>query len=87
MRAVCCVALAIALLGAAAPTARAQTPPTTPPANKPAQPPTTQPAQPPQPAQPEQKPDEPQKYEETVVVSASRTEEKLINAPATMTDF
>ncbi len=34
---------------------------------------------------PEQKPDEPQKYEETVVVSASKTEEKLINAPATMT--
>jgi iron complex outermembrane receptor protein len=34
---------------------------------------------------PEQKPDEPQKYEETVVVSASRTEEKLVNAPATMT--
>jgi iron complex outermembrane receptor protein len=34
---------------------------------------------------PEQKPDETQKYEETVVVSASRTEEKLINAPATMT--
>ena len=34
---------------------------------------------------PEPKPDEPQKYEETVVVSASRTEEKLINAPATMT--
>src|SRR5437764_697281 len=33
---------------------------------------------------PEQKPDEPQKYEETVVVSASKTEEKLINAPATM---
>jgi iron complex outermembrane receptor protein len=30
-------------------------------------------------------PDQPQKYEETVVVSASRTEEKLINAPATMT--
>ena len=25
------------------------------------------------------------KYEETVVVSASRTEEKLVNAPATMT--
>jgi iron complex outermembrane receptor protein len=45
---------------------------------------------PPQPAtqkpdpKPEQKPDEPQKYEETVVVSASRTEEKLINAPATV---
>jgi outer membrane receptor protein involved in Fe transport len=33
---------------------------------------------------PEQKPDDPPKYEETVVVSASRTEEKLINAPATM---
>ena len=34
-----------------------------------------------------QKPDEqkPQTYEETVVVSASKTEEKLINAPATMT--
>ena len=31
---------------------------------------------------PEQKPDEPPKYEETVVVSASRTEEKLVNAPA-----
>ena len=35
---------------------------------------------------PEEKPaDQPQKYEETVVVSASKTEEKLINAPATMT--
>lgn len=33
---------------------------------------------------PDAKPDEP-KYQETVVVSASRTEEKLINAPATMT--
>ena len=33
---------------------------------------------------PDQPPDQP-KYEETVVVSASRTEEKLINAPATMT--
>jgi iron complex outermembrane receptor protein len=33
----------------------------------------------------EQKPDEPQKYEETVVVSASKAEEKLVNAPATMT--
>ena len=31
-----------------------------------------------------QKPDEPQKYEETVVVSASRAEEKLVNAPSTM---
>jgi outer membrane receptor protein involved in Fe transport len=34
---------------------------------------------------PQQNPDEPQKYEETVVVSASKTEEKLVNAPATMT--
>lgn len=34
----------------------------------------------------EQKPAEkPPKYEETVVVSASKTEEKLVNAPATMT--
>src|SRR4051812_2366496 len=34
---------------------------------------------------PQQNPDDPQKYEETVVVSASKTEEKLVNAPATMT--
>jgi iron complex outermembrane receptor protein len=43
---------------------------------------------PPQPAPQtpeEQKPDAPPTYEETVVVSASRTEERLINAPATMT--
>ena len=33
----------------------------------------------------EQKPVEPQRYEETVVVSASKTEEKLVNAPATLT--
>jgi len=32
----------------------------------------------------EQKPEEQPRYEETVVVSASRTEEKLINAPATI---
>jgi outer membrane receptor protein involved in Fe transport len=31
-----------------------------------------------------QKPEEPAKYEETLVVSASRNEEKLVNAPATM---
>lgn len=31
-----------------------------------------------------QKPEDPQKYEETVVVSASRASEKLVNAPATM---
>ena len=77
MRAVCCVALAVTLSAAAAPVVRAQQPPPTAP--------TPQPAQPAQPAQPQEpKPDQP-KYEETVVVSASRTEEKLINAPVTMT--
>jgi outer membrane receptor protein involved in Fe transport len=35
--------------------------------------------------QKQQKPEEAPKYEETVVVSGSRTEEKLINAPVTMT--
>ena len=46
------------------------------------QPPQTKPSQ-----QETQKPEEqePQKYEETVVVSGSKTEEKLINAPVTMT--
>src|SRR5688500_16919524 len=32
----------------------------------------------------DQKPQEPPKYEETVVVSASRASEKLVNAPSTM---
>jgi iron complex outermembrane receptor protein len=75
MRAVCrwtCAAV-LALNGATV--LHAQQPP----AGQPPNPPTAAP----KPA--EQKPDEPQKYEETVVVSASRTEEKLINAPATMT--
>src|SRR5689334_19753024 len=40
--------------------------------------------QPPATTQPPTPPDEEQKYEETVVVSASRTEEKITNAPATM---
>ena len=62
--------LAAALAVSAPPVLLAQTPP------KPAE-------QKPDP-KPEQKPDEPQKYEETIVVSASRTEEKLINAPATV---
>ena len=44
--------------------------------------PASQPA--PTPQQPTNPPEEEQKYEETVVVSASRTEEKLTNAPATM---
>jgi iron complex outermembrane receptor protein len=48
--------------------------------------PPAQPAQPkPDPQKPDpQKPDEPQKYEETVVVSASRAEQRLVNAPSTM---
>ena len=44
-------------------------------------PPTTKPPQPPPPPPP--KPDDPT-YKETVVVSASRTEQQLVNAPATM---
>ena len=44
-------------------------------------------AAPSSPAQPPAQPQEPQepKYEETVVVSASKTEQKLVDAPATMT--
>lgn len=34
---------------------------------------------------PEQQPEQPPTYEQTVVVSASKTDEKLVNAPATMT--
>jgi len=51
-------------------------------------PPTTQPptAQKPDPNAPKPEPGTPdQRYEETVVVSASRVEQKLANAPATMT--
>jgi len=58
---------------AAGPSATAQQPPA-------AQQPAGQPAT----SQPKPEEQEP-KYEETVVVSASRTEEKLVNAPATMT--
>src|SRR5829696_1757730 len=60
MKAVCCVALAAALSGIAAPVLAAQQP-STPPQ-------TPQPAPPPE-QKPEPKPEEPQKYEETVVVS------------------
>src|SRR5260221_13073479 len=84
MKAVCRFALAAVLTVAAAPALRAQQ--AAAPAKDPqaAKPPEGKPAQKPA-EKPEQKPDEPQKYEETVVVSASRTEEKLVNAPATMT--
>jgi iron complex outermembrane receptor protein len=43
-----------------------------------------QPAQQPEKKPEQEKPEEPQKYEETVVVSGSRTEQQLINAPVTM---
>jgi iron complex outermembrane receptor protein len=76
MKSVCRGALVVLLTAAAAVPGRAQ-----PPAAPAQAPPAPKPAD----QKPEQKPDEPQKYEETVVVSASRTEEKLINAPATMT--
>src|SRR5450759_1567422 len=80
MNAVCRFALAAVLCWLPAPAVGAQQP--APPAKDPqaAEKPEQKPA-----PKPEQKPDEPQKYEETVVVSASRTEEKLINAPATVT--
>ena len=54
-------------------------------AQQPPQPAPPNAQQPPAEQAPEQNPDEPQKYEEVVVVTASKTEEKLINAPATMT--
>jgi len=88
MNAVCRFALAAALC-VAAPVFAAQPPSTAArdqqqaAGQKPDPQPPQPPAQQPQP-KPEPKPDEPQKYEETVVVSASRAEEKLINAPATM---
>jgi outer membrane receptor protein involved in Fe transport len=54
-------------------------PQTPPPAQQPPPPP------PPPPSTPVTKPD--QKYEETVVVSASKTEQKIVDAPATMSVF
>src|SRR5579872_1240447 len=60
-----------------------QTPQAKPDPQKPAE---QKPEQKPAEQKPEEKPaDQPQKYEETVVVSASKTEEKLLDAPATMT--
>ena len=49
--------------------------------------PSTPPQQPTPPSQqqPQNPPEQEPRYEETVVVSASKTEEKLVNAPATMT--
>jgi len=80
MKGVCRGALAALLIGATVPAyaqqpAQQQTPAQTKPdPQKPAE------------QKPEEKPaEQPQKFEETVVVSASKTEEKLVNAPATMT--
>jgi outer membrane receptor protein involved in Fe transport len=83
----CHVLLSTAVFVGAAGMPAGQQPPA--PQNPPAQQvPTQQPSAQPQEKKPdqkpEQKPEEPQKYEETVVVSASKAEEKLINAPATM---
>jgi iron complex outermembrane receptor protein len=72
------IALALAVPAVAAQTP-AQTPAQPPAEQKPEQKPAPKPEQ-----KPEEKPQEPPKYEETVVVSASKTEERLINAPATM---
>src|SRR5689334_10152783 len=77
MNAVCRFALAVVLCCGTASVLAAQ------PAPAPKDPQAAKPEQ-----KPEPKPDQPAeqpKYEETVVVSASRNEEKLINAPATMT--
>src|SRR5689334_18847699 len=87
MKRACCVALAAVLSGTAMPVF-AQSAPQPADQQKPAEkkPSAQKPAeQKPAEQKPEEKPaDQPQKYEETVVVSASKTEEKLVNAPATM---
>lgn len=79
MTCVCRIALAaiVATVMTGQPAAAQQPPAQQPPAQQPAA----------QAATPQQKPEpeQPPKYEETVVVSASKTEEKLVNAPATMT--
>jgi len=74
MNLVCRVALAAAMLAAAAPAVAA-----------PRQQPAGQQTQTTPDQQPTQKPEQPPTYEETVVVSGSRAEEKLINTPVTMT--
>jgi iron complex outermembrane receptor protein len=76
MKVVCHFAFAAVLLTGVAIPAAAQ-------GQQPAAAGSAQDQKPEQPA--EQKPDEQPRYEETVVVSASKTEERLINAPATMT--
>jgi outer membrane receptor protein involved in Fe transport len=74
------IVLSMAIAAVAGSSAQAQQPPPTtpPPATQGQQPPAKPPAQPP--AKPEEV-----VYKETVVVSASKTEQQLVNAPATMT--
>jgi iron complex outermembrane receptor protein len=96
MNSVCRIALVTVLAGAVASTAVAQQPagdqassaqakPDQKKADQTKQDQTKPDQQKPDQQKPEEKPaDQPQKYEETVVVSASKTEEKLINAPATI---
>ena len=81
MKVVCRIACAAALAVGLAPMARAQQTqtPSAQDQTKPDQKPAPKPDQ-----KPEEKPDEPRKFEETVVVSASKTDEKLVDAPATM---
>jgi outer membrane receptor protein involved in Fe transport len=73
------VLMTVAVCACAVGLSAAQTPPT--PAQQPAKPPEQKPQEQ---KPPEQKPQEPPTFEETVVVSASKAEEKLIDAPATM---
>ena len=76
MKSLCRIAYVVTLALLSAVTLSAQQP-------APPQAPSAKPEKAPEP-KPEQPPDQP-KYEETIVVTASRTEQKLINAPATMT--
>src|SRR5215204_411573 len=76
MNVVCHVVLAATVL--AAPASAVAAPPQQPAGQQPQQ-------VNPDPQQTQKPAEQPQKYEETVVVSGSRTEEKLINAPVTMT--
>ena len=92
MTAVCRVVVAAALGAAlcgnaqASPQAQGQPPAkpaVQPPPPQPTQPPPPQPTQPP-PPQPTQKPDEPPSFEDTVVVTGTKGEQKLLDATATM---
>jgi iron complex outermembrane receptor protein len=83
MKRVCRLAVSAVLACLATAPVAAQTPPPQAPAQQPAQQPEQKPEPRPEPP-PEQKPEDLPKYEETVVVTGSRTEQRLINAAATM---